>query len=91
MERSVLMAGGQAITPDMVKEKEQGAPSNTEEKSLEALLGLPYHESIRAWEKLLIDRALASSNGNKALAARKLNIHRRLLYEKLEGIEKDVK
>jgi DNA-binding NtrC family response regulator len=38
----------------------------------------------------LIEAALAESHGNKTEAARKLQIHRRLLYEKMEqlGIEK---
>jgi two-component system, NtrC family, response regulator len=38
-------------------------------------------------ERLLIDRALEAANGNKAEAARRLGIHRRLLYEMLGSEE----
>jgi len=48
------------------------------------LLRLPFHESVTAWEKKLIETALAESGGNKADAARRLGIQRRLLYEKLK-------
>jgi DNA-binding NtrC family response regulator len=60
------------------------------ESSLRELLRLPFHASVSAWEKQLIEAALAESHGNKTEAARKLQIHRRLLYEKMEqlGIEK---
>jgi DNA-binding NtrC family response regulator len=62
-----------------------GSASRTSE--FEKLLHLPFRESVQAWERLLIDRALEAANGNKAEAARKLGIHRRLLYEKLGSSE----
>jgi DNA-binding NtrC family response regulator len=65
--------------------EETGAAEDRKESELVKLLHLPYRESIRAWERLLIDRALKQANGNKAEAARLLGIHRRLLYEKLES------
>ncbi|MBV8212642.1 MAG: sigma-54-dependent Fis family transcriptional regulator, partial [Verrucomicrobia bacterium] len=40
--------------------------------------------AIRRLEKLLLERALARANGNRAEAARLLNIHRQLLYSKLK-------
>ncbi len=51
---------------------------------LDALLELPFHESVASWEKRLIENALQITGGNKAEAARRLSIHRRLLYKKLE-------
>jgi two-component system NtrC family response regulator len=39
---------------------------------------------VEELEQILIHRALAAANGNKAEAARALGMHRRLLYEKLE-------
>jgi DNA-binding NtrC family response regulator len=65
------------------KYQEPATNEQARERELEKLLDLPYHESIQAWERLLLERALKQSNGNKAEAARMLGIHRRLLYEKL--------
>jgi DNA-binding NtrC family response regulator len=86
VERAVLQGGGRVITPDLVTtEDNMGSASRTSE--FEKLLDLPFRESVQAWERLLIDRALEAANGNKAEAARKLGIHRRLLYEKLGSEE----
>jgi DNA-binding NtrC family response regulator len=83
VERAVLRAGGRAITSDLVVVEETSQAATSLERELIELLSLPYHESVRAWERLLIDRALKQANGNKAEAARTLGIHRRLIYEKL--------
>lgn len=90
VERAAVQAGGRAITLEIVQQALPSLQSASQERSLAELLRLPFHESVAAWEKLLIQSALAESNGNKADAARRLQIHRRLLYEKLEqlGIEK---
>jgi DNA-binding NtrC family response regulator len=86
IERAVLQGGGRVITPDLVTiEDNMGSASRTSE--FEKLLDLPFRESVQAWERLLIDRALEAANGNKAEAARRLGIHRRLLYEKLGSEE----
>jgi DNA-binding NtrC family response regulator len=86
VERAVLQGGGRVITPDLVTtEDNMGSASRTSE--FEKLLDLPFRESVQAWERLLIDRALEAANGNKAEAARRLGIHRRLLYEKLGAEE----
>jgi two-component system response regulator AtoC len=86
IERAVLQGGGRVITPDLITtEDSMGSASRTSE--FEKLLDLPFRESVQAWERLLIDRALEAANGNKAEAARRLGIHRRLLYEKLGSEE----
>jgi DNA-binding NtrC family response regulator len=86
VERAVLQGGGRVITPDLVTtEDNTGSASRTSE--FEKLLDLPFRESVQAWERLLIDRSLEAANGNKAEAARRLGIHRRLLYEKLGAEE----
>jgi two-component system, NtrC family, response regulator len=45
---------------------------------------------VRQLEEAMIRRALASSGGNRAEAARRLGIHRQLLHTKIRmyGIEK---
>jgi DNA-binding NtrC family response regulator len=86
IERAVLQGGGRVITPDLITtEDSMGSASRTSE--FEKLLDLPFRESVQAWERLLIDRALEAANGSKAEAARRLGIHRRLLYEKLGSEE----
>jgi DNA-binding NtrC family response regulator len=49
----------------------------------EAALGMQFHEAVAKWERHLIEQALKAADGNKSDAARRLGIHRRLLYEKL--------
>lgn len=81
VERAVLQGGGRVVTADLIAT--HGGLETAKESDLEKLLVLPFRESVQAWERLLIDRALTASQGNKAEAARKLGVHRRLLYEKL--------
>lgn len=45
---------------------------------------MPFKEAVAALERELIRRALKAANGNRAEAARRLGINRRLLYSKLE-------
>jgi DNA-binding NtrC family response regulator len=89
VERAVLRAGGRAITSDLIAVEETEAAENSKESELEKLLNLPYRESVQAWERLLIDRALKDAKGNKAEAARMLGIHRRLLYQRLGSESSD--
>jgi DNA-binding NtrC family response regulator len=87
VERSVLRAGGRAITAGLLLIEESAISTAPKENELELLLHLPFRESVRAWERLLVERALKAANGNKAEAARALGMHRRLLYEKLGSEE----
>ena len=48
------------------------------------LLSLPFHKSIAELEKRLIENALHETKGNKTEAADRLQINRRLLYNKIE-------
>jgi DNA-binding NtrC family response regulator len=59
-------------------------PSLGHEFRMDDLLQLDYHSAISRLEKLLLERALNRANGNRAEAARILNIHRQLLYAKLK-------
>ena len=53
---------------------------------MEGLAKLPLHDSVAEWEKFRISQALKHSDGNKAEAARRLGVHRRLLYEKIRKL-----
>jgi DNA-binding NtrC family response regulator len=85
MERASVQAGGRAITADQIQGHLLSATSSKDTQTkTEQMLSLPFHESVAQWERYLIERALELSNGNKSDAARRLGIHRRLLYEKLQ-------
>jgi two-component system, NtrC family, response regulator len=59
------------------------ATENREETSINGLLELDFHSAVSQFEKLLLEKALKTAGGNRAEAARLLNIHRQLLYAKL--------
>jgi DNA-binding NtrC family response regulator len=84
VERAVLMARGRVVMPGHFPTK---ADTNGERdhRQLEIdLLSLPFHKSISALEKRLIEKALKESGGNKSEAANRLRINRRLLYNKMD-------
>ena len=63
----------------------QIAPTESRgETPLEDLLELDFHSAVSQFEKLLLEKALKEAGGNRAEAARLLNIHRQLLYAKLK-------
>ncbi len=84
IERAAVKAGGRAITADLIREElardMSSAPGIFDAQAAE---GMPFHEAVASWERHLIEKALNASQGNKSDAARRLGIHRRLLYEKL--------
>lgn len=47
-------------------------------------LALPFHQSVAELEKRLILKALKDAGGNKSEASHRLQINRRLLYNKIE-------
>jgi DNA-binding NtrC family response regulator len=91
VERAGVQAAGRAITREIAHQALPALEPGPLGSSLTGLSRLPFHASVSAWEKHLIENALAESGGNKTEAARKLQIHRRLLYEKMEqlGIDKE--
>ncbi len=88
IERAAVKAGGRAITADLIQEelaREKSAlPGIFDAQAAEAM---PFHEAVANWERHLIEQALRASHGNKSDAARRLGIHRRLLYEKLAQLD----
>jgi two-component system NtrC family response regulator len=61
-----------------------GAIEPRVETSTDDLLELDFHSAVSQFEKLLLENALKKAGGNRAEAARLLNIHRQLLYAKLK-------
>ena len=84
IERAAVKAGGRAITAEQIEEelaKEKSATPGAFDA--QGAIGMPFHNAVASWERHLIERAMKASQGNKSDAARRLGIHRRLLYEKL--------
>ncbi|MGI8770717.1 MAG: sigma-54-dependent transcriptional regulator [Acidobacteriaceae bacterium] len=90
VERAAVQASGRLITKEIIRDAMPATSIAAAESAGAPLMELPFHASVAAWEKRLIEQALRESHGNKADAARRLQIHRRLLYEKMEqlGFEK---
>ena len=80
--RVIVIAPGGVITPECIQLT--GRRNHTSAGWLDQI---PYHEGywnvLRQVEARLIHAALLEAHGNKAEAARILDIRRRLLYEKL--------
>jgi DNA-binding NtrC family response regulator len=84
IERAAVKAGGRAITAEQIHEELTKAKSPSPGAfDTQAAIGMPFHDAVANWERYLIEQALKAAHGNKSDAARRLGIHRRLLYEKL--------
>lgn len=85
IERAVITAGAAVEVLSPAHLFGEGAETISKEaRTNRAFLGLPFKEAVAALERELIRRALEASGGNRAEAARRLGINRRLLYSKLE-------
>jgi DNA-binding NtrC family response regulator len=67
-----------------VRDLQMAATVSRAETLIDDLLELDFHSAVRGFEKLLLEKALKKAHGNRAEAARLLNIHRQLLYAKLK-------
>jgi DNA-binding NtrC family response regulator len=84
VERAVLMARGRVLMPEHFPTKTASNGDRTPRPLEMDLLSLPFHKSIAELEKRLIQKAVRESGGNKSEAANRLQINRRLLYNKME-------
>lgn len=83
VERAAVASGvSNIILPEQLFQNESVSTSAKSENG--NLLDLPFKEAIGRLEKKLIEKALRETNGNRSEAARKLEINRRLLYDKIE-------
>ena len=83
VERAVLMARGRVLMPEHFPARTEswGDPDS---QPLEIdLLSMPFHKAVGKLEKHLIEKAIRESDGNKSEAANRLQINRRLLYNKM--------
>lgn len=84
IERVAIQASGRTITEDEIRRGLPKRHTPSQQLSLELLFALPFHDATATLEKTLLERSLAAAGQNKSEAARRLGIHRRLLYEKLQ-------
>jgi DNA-binding NtrC family response regulator len=85
IERAMITAGAAVEVLSPAHLFGEGAETiSNEAQANRALLGLPFKEAVAALERELIRRALEATGGNRAEAARRLGINRRLLYSKLD-------
>ena len=83
VERAVLMARGRVLMPEHFPERAEIHGRNSLERLEIDLLSLPFHAAIGELEKRLIEKAIKEAGGNKSEAANRLQINRRLLYNKI--------
>jgi two-component system response regulator AtoC len=85
IERAVVTAGTAVEVLSPAHLFGEGAQVRSDDaRTNQSFLDLPFKEAVAALEQQLIRRSLEASGGNRADAARRLGINRRLLYSKLE-------
>jgi len=84
VERAILMARGRLVMPEHFPAKATVDDSGDVRQFDLDLLSLPFHKAISELERRLIVKAIQESSGNKTDAANRLQINRRLLYNKME-------
>lgn len=89
VERAVLMARGRVILPIHFPQMAESSSASAAGQIEVDLLSLPFHKSVGELEKKLIENAMRLASGNKTEAANRLQINRRLLYQKM--IEHQIK
>lgn len=84
VERAAVTSGqSNAVTPENIFAETKNSSNQTTENFGE-LLNLTFKEAVGKLEKMLIEKALRETNGNRTEAAQKLEISRRLLYDKIK-------
>jgi DNA-binding NtrC family response regulator len=82
VERAVLMAGGRVVMSSHFPAAPASSNGHHGEEQVH-YLSLPFHKAIAELERQLIENALKHAEGNKTEAANRLQINRRLLYDKI--------
>jgi DNA-binding NtrC family response regulator len=77
---SLAVRGGVIDASDL----QMAVTDRPSETQIEELLDLDFHSAVSRFEKLLLTKTLRKAHGNRAEAARLLNMHRQLLYAKLK-------
>jgi two-component system, NtrC family, response regulator AtoC len=89
VQRSVTLARGSVITLDDLTPSLSAASTDARVPCVDELVALPLDDAVRAFERLVITRALIRSGSNKTEAARLLGIRRQHLYDKMRDLHID--
>jgi two-component system response regulator AtoC len=84
VERAVLMSRGRVVMPSHFPLGAVEVHASSANGNKPDFLSLPFHRALAELERLLIEKALRDSGGNKTDAANRLQINRRLLYNKMQ-------
>lgn len=84
LERAAILSRGAPIGPEHLDGSE---PKDRSDPFDSIPLDDGFHTIVRGVERRLIERALSESEGNRTEAAARLNISRRLLYDKLKQFD----
>jgi two-component system NtrC family response regulator len=83
MERAAAIVPGNVVDVSDLSFLDQAPTSGSQREFDLELLGGELGIAVETLERTMIRRALAACAGNRAEAARRLGIHRQLLYKKL--------
>lgn len=84
VERAVLMARGRVLMSEHFPVRTDANGEKSSRPWEVDLLSLPFHKSVAELERRLIEKAIKDAGGNKSEAANRLQINRRLLYNKID-------
>jgi len=84
VERAVLMSRGRVVMPEHFPMRTESSPVGSSNGNELELMTLPFHKALAELERRLIEKALREAGGNKTDAANRLQINRRLLYNKIQ-------
>ena len=82
MQKVALVVRGNVVGRDDLQLSP--ATRSTTVPAIDDWLGMDFASAVGRFETLLLERALAASGNNRSEAARRLGIHRQLLYAKLK-------
>jgi DNA-binding NtrC family response regulator len=90
VDRLAVFVDEAAISADVLRPHLAAAPSDVPSSALRSLAAaaleqLPAADKLAAIEALLIDEAMARSQGNKTAAARLLGVHRKVIERRTSG------
>ncbi len=89
IERAVLLADGERITPGEIPQELQAPPEKNNQINMEAFEGYSLKTAQRYFEKMLIEKALIKTGGNRTKASRLLEISHPSLVTKIKEYQID--
>lgn len=83
LERMVVLAPGDVLTPDLLPPEVLGMNSGGTDEDLD---DLPFHQAVESFKKRYLAHALARTGGNQSLAAEQIGLQRTHLNRMLKEL-----